>query len=115
MAKTVVDNRKARHQREQQLRDLQVINEKRRQQRELLEQERMVEKEYKKEMYMFQQGLIDSPPESLGKRLSAIQASLQDDQKVEKKDDMLEYRAVVKGNVTPIKSFDRCSLYICNR
>lgn len=64
---------------------------------------------------MFQQGLIDSPPESLGKRLSAIQASLQDDQKVEKKDDMLEYRAVVKGNVTPIKSFDRCSLYICNR
>lgn len=97
MAKTVVDNRKARHQREQQLRDLQVINEKRRQQRELLEQERMVEKEYKKEMYMFQQGLIDSPPESLGKRLSAIQASLQDDQKIEKKDDMLEYRAVVKG------------------
>ncbi|CDS05035.1 hypothetical protein LRAMOSA07564 [Lichtheimia ramosa] len=100
MAKTVVDNRKARHQREQQLRDLQVINEKRRQQRELLEQERMVEKEYKKEMYMFQQGLIDSPPESLGKRLSAIQASLQDDQKVEKKDDMLEYRAVVKGDVS---------------
>ncbi|CDH51527.1 translation initiation factor if-2 [Lichtheimia corymbifera JMRC:FSU:9682] len=100
MAKTVVDNRKARHQREQQLRDLQVINEKRRQQRELLEQERMVEKEYKKEMYMFQQGLIDSPPESLGKRLSAIQASLQDDQKIEKKDDMLEYRAVVKGDVS---------------
>ncbi|KAI7877743.1 translation initiation factor IF-2 [Lichtheimia hyalospora FSU 10163] len=100
MAKTVVDNRKARHQREQQLRDLQVINEKRRQQRELLEQERMVEKEYKKEMYMFQQGLIDSPPESLGKRLSAIQASLQDEQKIEKKDDMLEYRAVVKGDVS---------------
>ncbi|KAI9494750.1 hypothetical protein BDB00DRAFT_816915 [Zychaea mexicana] len=99
-AKTVVDNRKARQQRDQQLKDLQVINDKRRQQREQLEQERLIEREYKKEMYMFHKGLIDTPPESLGKRLSAIQSSLQEDESAEKKEDILEYRAVVKGDVS---------------
>ncbi|KAI7858938.1 hypothetical protein BDC45DRAFT_457087 [Circinella umbellata] len=98
-AKTVVDNRKARHQRDQQLKDLQVINEKRRHQREQLEQERTIEREYKKEMYMFHKGLIDTPPDSLGKRLSAIQSTEQDEN-TEKKDDILEYRAVVKGDVS---------------
>ncbi|KAI9317944.1 hypothetical protein BX666DRAFT_1933144 [Dichotomocladium elegans] len=99
-AKTVVDNRRARHQREQQLQDLEVINEKRRHQRELLEQERMIEKEYKKEMYMFQQGMRDTPPESLGKRLSAIQASLQEEQQGGPKEAVLEFKAVVKGDVS---------------
>ena len=94
-----MDNRKERQQRDQQLKDLQVINEKRRQQREQLEQERFIEREYKKEMYMFHKGLIDAPPDSLGKRLSAIQSTLDQDENTEKKDDILEYRAVVKGKV----------------
>ncbi|KAI8147948.1 hypothetical protein BJV82DRAFT_594031 [Fennellomyces sp. T-0311] len=99
-AKTVVDNRKARQQRDQQLKDLQVINDKRRQQRETLEQERLIEREYKKEMYMFHRGLIDSQPESLGKRLSAIQSSQEDQDGNDSKNDILEYRAVVKGDVS---------------
>lgn len=97
MAKTVVDNRVARHQREQQLRDLEVINEKRRNQREQLEQERMAEKAYKKEMYMYQKGLSEVLPESLGKRLSAIQSTLQEENGDDAKKEILELRAVVKG------------------
>jgi translation initiation factor IF-2 len=97
LAKTVVDNRVARHQREQQLRDLEVINEKRRHQREQLEQERMAEKAYKKEMYMYQKGLSEVLPESLGKRLSAIQTTLQEENGDEAKKEILELRAVVKG------------------
>lgn len=100
MAKTVVDNRVARHQREQQLRDLEVINDKRREQREQLEQERMAEKAYKKEMYMYQRGLTETLPESLGKRLSAIQTSIQEEKGEDAQKEMLELRAVVKGIVT---------------
>ncbi|KAG2209890.1 hypothetical protein INT46_005171 [Mucor plumbeus] len=100
-AKTVVDNRVARHQREQQLRDLQVINDKRRHQREQLEQERMAEKAYKKEMYMYQRGLSEVLPESLGKRLSVIQANLKEENSDDDaQKDMLELRAVVKGDVS---------------
>lgn len=97
MAKTVVDNRVARHQREQQIRDLEVINDKRRLQREQLEQERMAEKAYKKEMYMYQKGLREVLPDSLGKRLSVIQTTLKEENGDDEKKDMLELRAVVKG------------------
>lgn len=98
MAKTVVENRVARYKREQQLRDLEVINDKRQQQRELLEQERMIEKEYKKEMYMFHKGLIDTPPSSLGKQLSAIQNKLADEHSGAAQDNRIEFRAIVKGS-----------------
>ncbi|KAI8364457.1 translation initiation factor IF-2 [Choanephora cucurbitarum] len=97
LAKTVVDNRVARHQREQQLRDLEVINDKRRIQREQLEQERMAEKAYKKEMYMYQRGLIDTLPDSLNKRLYALQEQNEEEKP---EDNMLELRAVVKGDVS---------------
>ncbi|GAA5816569.1 hypothetical protein MFLAVUS_010099 [Mucor flavus] len=100
LAKTVVDNRVARHQREQQIRDLEVINDKRRLQREQLEQERMAEKSYKKEMYMYQKGLRETLPESLGKRLSVIQTTLKEENGDDAKKDMLELRAVVKGDVS---------------
>ncbi|RCH84478.1 hypothetical protein CU098_006865, partial [Rhizopus stolonifer] len=102
LAKTVVENRVARHQRDQQLRDLEVINDKRRQQREQLEQERMAEKAYKKEMYMYQRGLVDTLPDSLNKRLHAIQSSLQEEKGEQElqQDNMLELRAVVKGDVS---------------
>ncbi|KAI7888663.1 translation initiation factor IF-2 [Mucor mucedo] len=100
LAKTVVDNRVARHQREQQLRDLEVINDKRRHQREQLEQERMAEKAYKKEMYMYQKGLSEVLPDSLGKRLSAIQTNLKQETGEDDKQEMLELRAVVKGDVS---------------
>ncbi|KAI8379190.1 uncharacterized protein BYT42DRAFT_567894 [Radiomyces spectabilis] len=97
-AKTVVDNRVTRYQRDQQLRDLEVINDKRRQQREQLEQERLVEREYKKEMFFFHRGLIDTVPDSLNKRLSAIQQSSETEGSPG--DDRLEFRAVVKGDVS---------------
>lgn len=74
-----------------------MINDKRRQQREQLEQERMAEKAYKKEMYMYQKGLTEVLPESLGKRLSAIQSTLQEEKGEDAKKDILELRAVVKG------------------
>ncbi|KAI7904451.1 uncharacterized protein BX663DRAFT_431829 [Cokeromyces recurvatus] len=64
LAKTVVENRVARHERDQQLRDLEVINDKRRKQREQLEQEQEF------------------------------------DTTSEEKNDMLEFRAVVKGDVS---------------
>ncbi|KAG0173060.1 hypothetical protein DFQ28_009980 [Apophysomyces sp. BC1034] len=98
-AKTVIDNRVTRHQRDQQLRDLEVINEKRRQQRELLEQERTVEKAYQKEMMLFQRGINSTAPESLGKRLSAVQAALREEEG-DGQEEMREFRAVVKGDVS---------------
>ncbi|KAI9485237.1 MAG: translation initiation factor IF-2 [Benjaminiella poitrasii] len=102
LAKTVVENRVARNEREQQLRDLQVINDKRRKQRTQLEQERMAEKAYKKEMYMYQKGLCETIPESLGKRLSAIQTTLKEEagEMAEEENEKLEFRAVVKGDVS---------------
>jgi len=60
----------------------------------------MAEKAYKKEMYMYQRGLSEVLPESLGKRLSAIQANLKEENKEEDaQKDMLELRAVVKGKI----------------
>lgn len=97
MAKTVVDNRVARHQREKQLRDLEVINDKRRLQKEQLEQERLIEKAYQKEMYMYQRGLTDVAPVSLNKRLSEIQTKSQDNGDNPVENEVLELRAVVKG------------------
>ncbi|KAG1139755.1 hypothetical protein G6F37_009529 [Rhizopus arrhizus] len=98
LAKTAVDNRIARHQRDKQLQDLEVINDKRKQQREQLEQERLIEKAYQKEMYMYQRGLTDVVPVSLNKRLSALQANEDKENDTEK--NMLEFRAVVKGDVS---------------
>ncbi|ORX62468.1 translation initiation factor IF-2 [Hesseltinella vesiculosa] len=99
-AKTVVTNREARRGRDQQLRDLDVINEKRRQQREILEHERLVEKQYQKEMMMYNRGLSDQVPESLGKRMSALQQTLQEDGLIDTGNDVLELRAIVKGDVS---------------
>ncbi len=101
MAKTAVDNRIARHQRDKQLQDLEVINDKRKQQREQLEQERLIEKQYQKEMYMYQRGLTDVVPVSLNKRLSALQANEDKENNTEK--NMLEFRAVVKGKRANMK------------
>ncbi|CAO3661913.1 unnamed protein product [Rhizopus microsporus] len=100
VAKTVVDNRVARHQREKQLRDLEIINDKRRQQKEQLEQERLIEKAYQKEMYMYQRGLTDVAPVSLNKRLSEIQTKSQDNGDNPVENEVLELRAVVKGDVS---------------
>ncbi|KAI8082756.1 translation initiation factor IF-2 [Halteromyces radiatus] len=100
MAKTVVENRLTRQQRDQQLQDLEIINAKRRQQREILEHERLVEKQYQKEMMMYQRGLSDQVPDSLGKRLSAVQQALREDGIIESEDKTLEFRAIVKGDVS---------------
>ncbi|KAI8340742.1 hypothetical protein BC941DRAFT_418072 [Chlamydoabsidia padenii] len=100
MAKAVVDNRITRQQRDQQLNDLEIINQKRRQQREVLEHERLVEKQYQKEMAMYQRGLSDQVPDSLGKRLSAVQKTLQEDGIIDVQDNTLELRAIVKGDVS---------------
>ncbi|CAO3616731.1 unnamed protein product [Cunninghamella blakesleeana] len=100
IAKTVVTNRLTRQQRDQQLRDLEVINEKRRQQREVLEHERLVEKQYQKEMMMYQRGLSDDVPDSLKKRLGAVQKTLQEEGVIDSDDKTLEFRAIVKGDVS---------------
>ncbi|KAI8069321.1 translation initiation factor IF-2 [Gongronella butleri] len=100
MAKTVVANREARKQRDQQLRDLETINDKRTREREILEHERLVEKQYQKEMLMYNRGLTDQVPESLGKRLSALQQTLQDQGVIDTGSDILELRAIVKGDVS---------------
>lgn len=57
----------------------------------------MAEKAYKKEMYMYQKGLSEVLPDSLGKRLSAIQTILKEENGDDAKKDILELRAVVKG------------------
>ncbi|KAG1239826.1 hypothetical protein G6F68_018255 [Rhizopus microsporus] len=49
-------------------------------------------------MYMYQRGLTDVVPVSLNKRLSALQASEDKEYNTEK--DILEFRAVVKGDVS---------------
>lgn len=48
-------------------------------------------------MYMYQKGLVETIPESLGKRLSAIQATLKEEHGDDEQSNMLELRAVVKG------------------
>jgi translation initiation factor IF-2 len=98
VAKTVVANRIAKEQRKQQLQDLEVINEKRRRQREQVEAERNVERQYKKDMWMFHQGLITQYPETLNKRLSAINGLTNSQD--EEEDKVKEFRAIVKGDVS---------------
>ncbi|KAI7872529.1 translation initiation factor IF-2 [Spinellus fusiger] len=99
IAKSVVDNRIARLERDRQLLDLDVINSKRRTQREQLEQERLAEKEYKKEMYLYQRGLWDKVPDSLNKRLSEIQLAREENAE-ETGPERLELKAIVKGDVS---------------
>jgi translation initiation factor IF-2 len=94
----VVANRIAKEQRKQQLQDLEVINEKRRRQREQVEAERNVERQYKKDMWMFHQGLITQYPETLNKRLSAINGLTNSQD--EEEDKVKEFRAIVKGDVS---------------
>lgn len=98
IAKTVVANRLAKVQRKQQLEDLEVINEKRRRQREQVEAERNAERAYKKEMWMFHQGLISQYPETLNKRLSDINAGTIEQEVID--DKVKELRAIVKGDVS---------------
>ncbi|KAI8581200.1 hypothetical protein K450DRAFT_233592 [Umbelopsis ramanniana AG] len=98
VAKTVVANRIAKVQRKQQLEDLEVINDKRRRQREQVEAERNAERAYKKEMWMFHQGLITQYPETLNKRLSDIQVGNTPQEEAE--DKVKELRAIIKGDVS---------------
>jgi hypothetical protein len=57
-----VANRESKRSREQQLKDLEVINEKRRQRKQELETERANSKNFKKEVWMFHQGLLKEYP-----------------------------------------------------
>ncbi|CAG8444866.1 2569_t:CDS:10 [Funneliformis caledonium] len=62
LAKTVVANRALNRSRDQQLKDLEVINEKRRQRKQELETERANARNFKKEVWMFHQGLLKEYP-----------------------------------------------------
>lgn len=84
-----------------------MINEKRRQQRELLEHERLVEKQYQKEMMMYQRGLSDDVPDSLKKRLGAVQKTLQEEGVIDSDDKTLEFRAIVKGTFIFIYKYQK--------
>ncbi|KAI8970327.1 hypothetical protein BDF20DRAFT_890619 [Mycotypha africana] len=101
-AKTVVDNRIARQEREKQLRDLNLINNKRQQQREQLERERLAEQTYKKELLMYQQGLIETIPESIKKRRMALlrPSTPEEEGSDHGESDLIELKAVVKGDVS---------------
>ncbi|GBC41773.2 uncharacterized protein OCT59_018145 [Rhizophagus irregularis] len=62
LAKIVVVNRKLKSSREQQLKDLEVINEKRRQRKHELDTERANSRNFKKEVWMFHQGFLKEYP-----------------------------------------------------
>ncbi|CAI2162834.1 17488_t:CDS:10 [Funneliformis geosporum] len=62
LAKTVVANRILKRSRDQQLKDLEVINEKRRQRKQEQETERANARNFKKEVWMFHQGLLKEYP-----------------------------------------------------
>lgn len=62
MAKIVVENRKRKELRDKQLKDLEVINEKRRIRKQELDNERSETKNFKKEVWMFHKGLLSEYP-----------------------------------------------------
>ncbi|RIA84033.1 hypothetical protein C1645_785046 [Glomus cerebriforme] len=62
LAKIVVANRELKRSRDQQLKDLEVINEKRRQRKQELETQRANFRSFKKEVWMFHQGLLKEYP-----------------------------------------------------
>nr|CAG8617381.1 3482_t:CDS:10 [Entrophospora candida] len=62
LAKIVVENRKQKELRDKQLKDLEVINEKRRIRKQELDNERSETKNFKKEVWMFHKGLLSEYP-----------------------------------------------------
>ncbi|RUP45884.1 hypothetical protein BC936DRAFT_147621 [Jimgerdemannia flammicorona] len=95
LAKTVVENRITKQQRETQLRDLEVINDKRRKDKEAGTMERAVEKAQRKELWMFHHGMIKDLPDAA----NIINEDDEGDTK-KAKVEVKEFRAVVKGDVS---------------
>ncbi|CAG8463059.1 7957_t:CDS:10, partial [Acaulospora colombiana] len=91
IAKTVVNNRKLRGEREKQLRDLEVINEKRRQRKQELEIEQANARNFKKEVWMFHKGLLKEYP--------TISPPPENKAKIEE-NNVKELRVVVKADVS---------------
>ncbi|KAF9972253.1 hypothetical protein BGZ73_004657 [Actinomortierella ambigua] len=97
-AKQVVENRVLKKERQEQLKTLVAVNEKRRLVAEEEDEERQALKEYKRQAWLFHQGVLDKHPDppAVKKQLSvaAMQA------KEEAESDVKNLRMVVKGDVS---------------
>ncbi|CAG8564329.1 6930_t:CDS:10 [Paraglomus brasilianum] len=91
LAKKVTENRTLKHTREQQVKDLEIINEKRRQRKEEIHEERSQMRDMKRAVWMYYQGLLPEYPS----RPPPVAKPADEDEKQVKR-----LCAVVKGDVS---------------
>ncbi|ORZ28507.1 hypothetical protein BCR41DRAFT_376450 [Lobosporangium transversale] len=97
-AKLVVTNRALKKERQEQLKSLVAINEKRRLVAEEEDEEKAALREYKRNAWLFHQGALDSHPEApQAKRLLSVAAMAA---KEEEESEVKNLRMVVKGDVS---------------
>ncbi|KAG0254988.1 hypothetical protein BG011_005407 [Mortierella polycephala] len=97
-AKTVVSNRALKKERQEQLKTLVAINEKRRVVAEEEDEEKMAVKEHKRKAWLFHQGVLDSYPEPIHtKKLLSVAAMAA---KEAEESEVKHLRMVVKGDVS---------------
>ncbi|CAG8484940.1 11319_t:CDS:10 [Dentiscutata erythropus] len=93
LAKTVVANRQRKIEREKQIKDLEIINEKRRQRKKELEIDQAAIRSFKRKVWMFHRGMIKEYP-TMTSPPSSNTVIKPDDDKIK------ELRIVVKGDVS---------------
>jgi len=87
-----VANRRLKSSRDQQLKDLKVINEKRRQRKQELEVERANVRNFKKEIWMFHQGLLKEYPIAV-----SLQPNIKEEKSLVNTNNKKELNVIVKG------------------
>ncbi|KAG0252475.1 hypothetical protein DFQ27_008060 [Actinomortierella ambigua] len=97
-AKQVVENRELKKERQDQLRTLVAVNEKRRLVAEEEDEEKLALKEYKRQAWLFHQGALDKHPDPLPVKKQLSVAAMQAMEEAES--DVKHLRMVVKGDVS---------------
>lgn len=93
LAKTTVANRLRKIEREKQIKDLEIINEKRRQRKKELEVDQAAIRSFKRKVWMFHRGMLKEYPTTPSPPSSNKVVKSDDDQ-------IKEFRVVVKGDVS---------------
>ncbi|CAG8563718.1 963_t:CDS:10 [Cetraspora pellucida] len=93
LAKTVVANRLRKLEREKQMKDLEIINEKRRQRKKELEVDQAAIRDFKRKVWMFHRGMLKEYPTMPLPPSSNTEVKLDENQ-------IKELRLVVKGDVS---------------
>ncbi|KAG0343598.1 hypothetical protein BG004_005146 [Podila humilis] len=97
-AKQAITNRALKKERQEQLKSLVAINEKRRVTAEEDDEEKQALKEYKRKAWLFHQGMLDTYPDPIQTKKQLSVAAMQ--AKEEEESDVKHLRMVVKGDVS---------------